>query len=160
MTTLTNEDVEEIVRILDASPYDELTLRTARFELSLRRGEGGWTQERRTLGSPRVLAAAAAPAETAAAADAAERTEEAEGVFAIRAPMVGTFYRAPKPGALPFVEPGAEVGEHTVVGIIETMKLMNSIPAGASGTVIEICVADGELVQAGRTLMRLRLAAS
>ena len=70
--------------------------------------------------------------------------------------MVGTFYRAPTPGAPPFVDVGSQVGEHTVVGIIEVMKLMNSISAGALGTVTEICVSDGELVEAGQVLMRLQ----
>ncbi len=158
MTTLTHEDVEEIVRILDTSPYAELTLKTDTFELSLRRGEGGWTQERKTLARAQVVGAAASAKGEAETRPGAAEPEE-DGVVAVRAPMVGTFYRAPKPGAPPFVEVGATVGEHDVVGIIETMKLMNSIPAGAAGVVTQICVADGELVPAGATLMRLRQAA-
>ncbi len=86
---------------------------------------------------------------------AAPVSDEVPGLTAVRAPMVGTFYRAPKPGAPPFVDIGAEVNEHTVVGIIETMKLMNSIPSGASGRVVEILVPDGEIVEAGQVLMRL-----
>ena len=70
--------------------------------------------------------------------------------------MVGTFYRAPKPGAPRFVEVGGEVGEHTVIGIIETMKLMNSVGAGFAGEVTEILASDGHLVEAGQTLMRVR----
>ena len=73
----------------------------------------------------------------------------------MRAPMVGTFYRAPKPGAPPFVEIGAEVGEDTVIGIIETMKLMNSASAGARGKIVAILVANGEIVEAGQVIMRL-----
>jgi acetyl-CoA carboxylase biotin carboxyl carrier protein len=77
-------------------------------------------------------------------------------VIEIRPPIMGTFYRAPKPGAAPFVEIGSQVEAETVVGIIETMKLMNSVYAGAHGTVSEICVANGELVNAQRVLMRLQ----
>ena len=69
---------------------------------------------------------------------------------------MGTFYRAPKPGAAPFVEVGSPVDAETVVGIIETMKLMNSVYAGVGGTVTEICVANGELVDAQRVLMRVQ----
>jgi acetyl-CoA carboxylase biotin carboxyl carrier protein len=101
--------------------------------------------------SDNVLPAAASGSQAASA-------DDAEGTVAIRAPMVGTFYRAPKPGALPFVDVGSDVVDDTVIGIVETMKLMNSVSAGASGTVVDICVADGQLVEAGETLMRLRRA--
>jgi acetyl-CoA carboxylase biotin carboxyl carrier protein len=72
---------------------------------------------------------------------------------AIKAPMVGTFYRSPSPGAPPFVEPGARVERDTVVCIIEVMKLMNSIRAGVSGTVREIRVENGEPVEFGQVLL-------
>ena len=150
---LTRDDVDEIVKLLDASFYDELRVKTDRFDLHLRRSGDGWTQERATLGEPRVLGApsAAPKAESVKAEDA-----DVVGFTSVRAPMVGTFYRAPKPGAPPFVEVGAMVEEHQAIGIIETMKLMNSIPAGASGVVAEILVADGTLVEAGQTLLRLK----
>ena len=72
--------------------------------------------------------------------------------------MLGTFYRSPKPGEPPFVVPGSEVEEGTVVGIIEVMKLMNSVRAGVRGTVIEIPIVDGALVEYGETLLRIRKA--
>jgi acetyl-CoA carboxylase biotin carboxyl carrier protein len=151
---LTNEDVEEIVKLLDSSFYDELRLTTAKFELRLRRSAEGWTQETRTLGAPKLQqAATAADAPKQRAAE-----DEVAGLVSVRAPMVGTFYRAPKPGAPPFVEVGSKVHEHTVVGIVETMKLMNSIGAGASGEVVEILAANGEVVEAGQALMRLKSA--
>jgi acetyl/propionyl-CoA carboxylase alpha subunit len=77
-----------------------------------------------------------------------------DGTLEIHTPIIGTFYRAPKPGAAPFVEVGSQVGRDTVVGIVETMKLMNSVHAGATGTVVEICAANGELVEQGHVLMR------
>jgi acetyl-CoA carboxylase biotin carboxyl carrier protein len=69
--------------------------------------------------------------------------------------MVGTFYRAPQPGAPPFVEPGQSVDRDTVVCIIEVMKLMNSIPANARGTVTRILVDDAAAVEAGQPLIVL-----
>ena len=74
----------------------------------------------------------------------------------MRAPLLGTFYRAPRPGAPPFVDVGSMVEEDTVVGIIETMKLMNSVAAGASGTVTEILLANAEFAEQGTVLMRIR----
>ena len=68
---------------------------------------------------------------------------------------MGTFYRAPKPGAAPFVDLGSEVEEDTVVGIIEVMKLMNTVRAGMRGVITEILAADGQLVEYGSVLMRV-----
>jgi acetyl-CoA carboxylase biotin carboxyl carrier protein len=65
------------------------------------------------------------------------------------------FYRAPRPGAAPFVEVGSLVSEDTVVAIVETMKLMNSVHAGTRGRVAEILVANAEPVAQGATFMRI-----
>ena len=78
------------------------------------------------------------------------------GVVAVRAPLPGTFYRAPRPGAAPFVEVGSRVGADTVIGIVETMKLMNSVPAGVAGVVAEFCVANAEFAAQGAALLRIR----
>ncbi len=151
---LTHDDVQEILRLLDASAFDELRLETERFRLTLRRGGGGWTQETETRQAPqRASEAVSSPATPRAAAPA---TAVASGTIEIRPPIIGTFYRAPKPGAPAFVEIGSIVHEDTVVAIIETMKLMNSIPAGVRGRVVEICVADAELVDQDRVLMRVQ----
>jgi biotin carboxyl carrier protein len=78
------------------------------------------------------------------------------GLVAVRAPLPGTFYRAPRPGAAPFVEVGSRVGADTVVGIVETMKLFNSVTADAAGTVAEICLDNAEFADRGATLLRIR----
>ncbi|MBO0804308.1 MAG: hypothetical protein J2P25_14690 [Nocardiopsaceae bacterium] len=75
------------------------------------------------------------------------------GLVGVAAPLPGTFYRAPRPGAAPFVEVGDAVGEDTVVAIVETMKLMNSVPAGTRGRVAEILLANADPVAQGATLM-------
>ena len=76
----------------------------------------------------------------------------------MRAPLPGTFYRAPRPGAAPFVEVGSTVEPATVIGIIETMKLMNSVHAGASGVIEQICVGNAEPAERDAVLMRIRVA--
>ena len=76
--------------------------------------------------------------------------------MAVRAPLPGTFYRAPRPGAAPFVEVGSRVGADTVVGIVETMKLFNSVTAGTAGTVAQICLGNGEFAGRGTTLLSIR----
>jgi acetyl-CoA carboxylase biotin carboxyl carrier protein len=82
--------------------------------------------------------------------------EDDAGLVAVRAPLPGTFYRAPRPGAAPFVEVGSRVGADTVIGIVETMKLMNSVPAGVAGVVAEFCVANAEFTAQGAALLRIR----
>ena len=153
---LTHDDVQEILRLLDASPFEELRLETDRFRLTLRRGGdgSGWTQETETRAAPVTLAPTALP--PSPAPRERQATPAPAGALEIRPPIIGTFYRAPKPGAPPFVEVGSVVREDTVVAIIETMKLMNSIPAGVRGRVVEICVADAELVEPDRVLMRVQ----
>ncbi len=168
---LTGDDVRDILQLLDGLPYRELTLETASFRLSLRRSaDGGWTQATEVLAepsSPAVLAEQAVLAESAAPGPAgpahaspapAEPAAEpaAEGLVDVRAPLLGTFYRAPRPGAPPFVTVGSEVGPDTVVCIIETMKLMNSVTAGVAGTVTEILVANAQFAGQGTVLMRVR----
>jgi len=91
------------------------------------------------------------------AAGAEDGADDEDGeLVAVRAPLPGTFYRAPRPGAAPFVEVGSHVGADTVIGIVETMKLMNSVPAGVAGVVAEFCVANAELAAQGAVLLRIR----
>jgi acetyl-CoA carboxylase biotin carboxyl carrier protein len=167
---LTHEDVEEILRLLDATPVEEFELETERFKLTLRRspaGHGGWIQERQTRGGPDLLVADnsnAAQTPGAAGESATSGTSASAASpgaqFEVRAPLVGTFYRSPKPGAPPFVDIGTEVRPDTVVAIIETMKLMNSVYAGAAGRVSQICIDDGGQIEQHQVLMRLVPAAS
>ena len=82
--------------------------------------------------------------------------DEQAGLAAVRAPLPGTFYRAPRPGAAPFVEVGSQVDADTVIGIVETMKLMNSVHAGVAGVVAGFCVANAEFAAQGAVLLRIR----
>jgi acetyl-CoA carboxylase biotin carboxyl carrier protein len=79
--------------------------------------------------------------------------DETERLAVVVAPLPGTFYRSPRPGAPPFVSEGDAVGADTVVAIIETMKLMNSVPAGTPGRVARILVGNGEFAPLGATLL-------
>jgi acetyl-CoA carboxylase biotin carboxyl carrier protein len=185
---LTSDDVQDILHLLDGLPFGELSLETARFRLSLRRGgDGEWTQALEVLGVPSMLPAGAgtaggtepaaaqaappqaAPPQAAGAPDRAPVTGhgargcpagsspagQPERLIEVRAPLLGTFYRAPRPGAPPFVTVGSLVEPDTVVCIIETMKLMNSVTAGVSGTVAEILVGNAQFAEQGTVLMRL-----
>ncbi len=152
--SLSHKDVQEILRLLEETDYRELTLETEHFTLKLQQDEAGWTQQANTVASDKtpVTSAVASSAESSSVEAAA--TEE--GLLDIRAPMVGTFYNAPKPGAAPFVEIGSSVNQDSVIAIIEVMKLMNSIPAGLNGEIVEILIEDAQFVEKGQLLMRVR----
>jgi acetyl-CoA carboxylase biotin carboxyl carrier protein len=147
------EDVQEILHLLDAIEVDELHLRTERFTLTLRRSaDGAWSQQAQVLPGPEAIARRRpAPPDAPPEPPSPPRG----GLLEVRAPLLGTFYRAPKPGAPPFVEVGSRVDEDTVVGIVETMKLMNSVLAGVRGTVAEICLADAQFAEQGAVLLRI-----
>ena len=85
-----------------------------------------------------------------------EKAEEREGLIEIKAPMVGTFYRAPAPGAKPFVDIGDEIQPGDVVCIIEAMKLMNEIKAEIGGRVVKVLVENGAPVEFGESLFLVK----
>ncbi len=82
-----------------------------------------------------------------------------DGAVTIDAPMLGTFYRAESPGQPPFVEVGTRIEPDSTVCIIEVMKMMNSVPAGLAGTIVEVCPQNAELVEYGQPLFRVNPAA-
>jgi len=98
-------------------------------------------------------AASAAPPASASQAAAAAAEEE---LHTVKSPIVGTFYEAPGPGALPFVKPGDQVAAGQVLCIIEAMKLMNEIEADASGEVVKVLVSNGQPVEYGQPLFAIR----
>jgi len=181
--SLTAADVAEIVRLLEESTFDELTLEINGMKLCLKRGAAvergsasagaanasaapsaaaGASAPSRAAAAQAPAAAASAGAGTAATSPQGGLAHAASGATAldpnvheIASPLLGTFYRAPKPGAPPFVEVGSEVQEDTVVAIIEVMKLMNTVRAGVRGRVTEVLAADGVLVEYGQALFRV-----
>jgi acetyl-CoA carboxylase biotin carboxyl carrier protein len=128
---LSDDDVREILRLIDESELEELRVERNGFKLHVVRGGAE---------------AAPAPAPAAPARDPST----------IAAPMQGTFYRAESPGREPFVDVGTRVEPDTVVCIVEIMKMMNSVSAGVSGTIVEICAEDSQLVAEGDALFRVQ----
>ena len=146
---LTYDDLLRIVELIKSTEhFSEFRLKVGDIELELRHRKSG------------ASASVSAPVKTGAiestVALPAASAEWSEGSVVIRSPMVGTFYRAPQPGAPPFVEVGQAVKPDSVVGIIEVMKLMNSITAGVHGTVEQILVGDASQVEAGQPIIVIR----
>ena len=162
--TLSAAEVAEIMRIVEQSTFDELSLEIDGIQLTLRRtgASGAMT---RGVASPSAHAQGTAAASNSAAASRPAGTtppraaREALGpadanLKDITSPMLGTFYRAPKPGSAPFVEIGSVVSEDSVIAIIEVMKLMNTVRAGVKGVITQILPGDESLVEFGDVLMR------
>jgi len=110
--------------------------------------------------APPMAAPAPAPAAVARPVAALEpaggELEEGVELAIVKAPIVGTFYRAPEPGARPFVEVGTVVRKGQVLCIIEAMKLMNEINAEYDGDVIAVYVENGQAVQYGERLFAIK----
>ena len=153
--TLTARDIAEITRLLEDSSFDELELEIDGLKIHLRRGNGGIPPGLREKANPVASEARSnLPDESAKRGGPAIAPGAHDPALApVRAPLLGTYYRAPKPGAPPFVEVGARVQPDTVIGIIEVMKLMNAVRAGARGVVREIRARDGTLVEYGEILL-------
>lgn len=150
---LTEKDVREILRLLDESGYDELKLETDGFNLTLRQSSDSSWKRSAVAAAPKPATVDDTAHASSTSADAGAGSAEVRDIYP---PLPGTFYRAPSPGAEPFVEVGTPVQEDTIVGLVETMKLMNSVMAGCRGEVIEICVDNGALIEAQDVLLRIR----
>jgi len=170
--TPTYDDVLAIVRLIESgSRFSEFRLRSGDIEVDIKRTNGAAPEiGPRPPGLPIAGAGSAAEAAAGAtsrvipgAATAATARdpistlrELVPGTHVIRSPMVGTFYRAPDPGAPPFVEEGTHVKPDTIVGIIEVMKLMNSVTAGISGVVTHVLAENAHMVEFGQPLVAIR----
>jgi acetyl-CoA carboxylase biotin carboxyl carrier protein len=150
--SLNAKDVAEILKALDASTFDTLDLEMNGVKLQLRRS--GAAAPAAARHAP-VAASAVAPL-AAPAMNAPPPVEVPPGTTPVSAPLLGIFYRAPRPGEPAFVEVGTRVEAESIIGIIEVMKLMNTVRAGVRGEVVAIPARNGELVEHGEALLFVR----
>ena len=158
-------DLKQIKQIIDLMKRSELTefaVEEEGFKLKIRRGANGLPVvsssgsnapfSAQNESAPAPVAVASAPAASAAPAVAADEA----GVTYIKSPMVGTFYRSASPESKPYAENGAKIVENSVVCIIEAMKIMNEIQAETKGTIIEALVENGQPVEYGQKLFKVK----
>lgn len=147
---MTPKEIKQILSAMVESEVSELTLETADYKLNLRRSTGVEV----VTGQSHMAAIsqpAAAPEATVAQVQVPEEGE-CPGCVEIKAPIVGTFYRAPAPDAEPYVQEGDRVSKAQVLCIIEAMKLMNEIEAETAGTIRQVLVQNAEPVEFGQPL--------
>ena len=166
---MTEDEVLQILDLVEKSNFDYLDLEIGDLKLTV--SKSGVPAVPATVSvtqaAPAATAAPAAapaaeapaapePAPAAESAPAAQAVTVKEGTVPIPAPMVGTFYATPEPGAPPFVKLGDRVDAETTVGLVEVMKVFNAVSAGAAGTIDEVCVESGQFVEHGQTLFLVR----
>jgi acetyl-CoA carboxylase biotin carboxyl carrier protein len=172
MYSLTYKEMLEILKIIDESPCRELRLELDGFKLEIIKGgesphlAGGVSSVPASPPSPSSPPPGAAKSREEPAAKIEKKEGGAAGAITplpsegplvsgveVKSPLAGTFYRAPTPGARPFVEVGATVDAGEQVAIVEVMKLMNSIKAPVKGIVRKILAENDTIVKMGQTLM-------
>jgi acetyl-CoA carboxylase biotin carboxyl carrier protein len=156
--TIEREDIKDIVNAVAVAGIEEFSLEIGDLKVRLRRHAAPGSVPAAgapapPTAAPRPPAPARAQRETAPASVPASPRPDAGALVAVTAPLIGTFYRTPSPGAPPFVEVGSRVEPDDTVCIVEVMKLMNAVRAGCRGRVVEICAENGALVEYGQTLM-------
>jgi len=144
--------LKTLVDLVSESNISELEITEAEGKVRIVKGTGAMQPMQSLVAMPQAPLAApvgaqAAPTATETASPAAELPGHV-----VKSPMVGTFYRAPSPGAKPFVELGGQVTEGETICIIEAMKILNEIEADKSGTVTRILGENGQAVEFGQPL--------
>jgi acetyl-CoA carboxylase biotin carboxyl carrier protein len=162
------KQIKQLIELMRRSELTEFEVEEQGFKIRIKRDAGG--QPAVSSSAPVVAAPAAAPASSENAASAAAKSTAATsaatpadpnadeaGYAYVKSPMVGTFYRSPSPDNPPFVDVNAKVDAKSVVCIIEAMKIMNEIQAEIKGTVVEILAENGQPVEYGQRLFKIKL---
>ena len=153
------KQIKQIIELMKRSELTEFAVEDEGFKLKIRRGGPGLpVVSQGAVSAPPFPVAAEAPDQAAPPAPASSEApkEEETDVTYIRSPMVGTFYTSASPESGPFSEIGANVTDTTVVCIIEAMKIMNEIQAENKGTIVEILVENGQPVEYGQPIFKLK----
>ena len=157
--TPTYDDLLAIARLVESgSRFSEFRLRSGDIEVEVKRGNGNVVAPAQANVVAPAQAGAQSPetgSRTVAAAAASGATVPPDGHL-VKSPMVGTFYRSAAPDKPPFVEVGTRVEPETIVCIIEVMKLMNSVPAGAAGVVTHVLAQNAQPVEAGQPVIAIK----
>jgi acetyl-CoA carboxylase biotin carboxyl carrier protein len=162
---LTEDDVLHILKLIDESKFDYFQLEVGELKITVSKGDPlplapsprgapvSQSPGASVVGAPKASPADPMPQSAPSNIDA---KAAAEGLLPITAPLLGTFYIAPEPGAPPFVQVGTAITEDTTVGLIEVMKVFNSVRANVKGTVTQVVAQNGQFVEYGQTLFLVK----
>lgn len=148
-------EIRELLEIIKASGIEEFEMEKSGVRLHIRNSSRQLMPT--AVLSPPHEAVAATDVQVASAPAEEKEEQEDEKLFVFKAPIVGTFYVTPKPDAEPFVQVGDKVSKSTVLCIIEAMKIFNQIESDVKGVIEEILVENGQPVEFGEPLFKIRL---
>ncbi len=161
---MTLDEVRQILDLIEKSDFDLLQLEVGNLKLTVsKKGYERSVAESAALSGPAASSQASIKVGSKEG-DAEKRHPKTkprdvaarEGTVPITAPMVGTFYTTPEPGAPPFVEVGGNVDEDMTVGLVEVMKVFNAVRSGINGIIAERCVENGQFVEYAQTLFLVK----
>lgn len=158
----TEDEIIQILKVAEQSSFDELKIESNDFKLVIRKGASSEAEKENVVMTKQPdlkMDSNKAPVEPVAqkAEESSQGKEEIEeGLIPIKAPLLGTFYRRPEPGAAVFVDVGTLVDEDTTVCIIEVMKVFSTIKAGVKGYISKVCAENGDLVEYGQPLFLVK----
>jgi acetyl-CoA carboxylase biotin carboxyl carrier protein len=155
------KQIKQIIELMKRSELTEFAFEEEGFKIKIRRGHNGLpVVSGGHISAPPFVtidAGHGGSSQGGAPTPSLGSGQEDEAGFAyIKSPMVGTFYRSANPESKPFVDPEAKVVENTVVCIIEAMKIMNEIQAEAKGVIVEVLIENGQPVEYGQRLFKIR----
>lgn len=150
------KEIKELINILDNSNLTEISIEDKGTTINLKKEKEIVTQQ---ISAPQQMVApnvTAEPVQVNAASVDTPTTEADASLKTITAPMVGTFYKSPSPEESAYVQIGDQVTPDTTVCILEAMKLFNEIQAEVAGEIVEILVEDGQMVEYGQALFKVK----
>jgi acetyl-CoA carboxylase biotin carboxyl carrier protein len=153
------KELQAIMDLFEKSGLSELTVKRSGEEIGLKKAVAGLPAavfQSIPAPVPTPAHVAAAPGNPASAPAAGAQKEAAAGLEVIKAPLVGTFYRAPAPDSPPFVEKGDKVKKGQTLCILEAMKLMNEFQTEFECTIVNILAENGKMVEFGTPLFEVR----
>ncbi len=153
---MNQNEIKELVAFLAEKDIAEFEMERGDVKLRIKRAQAVLTAPLAASYPAPAAAPAPPPQAVAAAAPAASAPEKEEGIAIIKSPIVGTFYEAASPGSPAFVKEGDNVAVGQVLCIVEAMKLMNEIESDAAGQIVKILVSNGQPVEYGQPLFKVR----
>jgi acetyl-CoA carboxylase biotin carboxyl carrier protein len=171
--SITADEISRVLALLEKSSFDEIRIDEGDLHIALSRNGASLTAPAAARSTPATAPAPQTPPPAAAAPETAPASsgrsavaqapaaqapapQDEAGLVEIKAPIVGIFYVSPEPGAEPFVTTGQTIDAEATVGIIEVMKVFNTVPAGVAGTVVRRLVENGDFVEFGQPIFLVR----